>query len=91
MLEDSDVLVRSDVRACMKRYRDLSGQSGVVAYEVSDDAVTVKFRDGDVYRYDYATTGRREVEEMKRLAVAGQGLSTYISRVVKDRYARKWS
>ncbi|PTB29703.1 hypothetical protein [Paraburkholderia caribensis] len=90
-MEDSDVLVRSDVRACMKRYRDLSGQSGVVAYEVSDDAVTVKFRDGDVYRYDYATTGRREVEEMKRLAVAGQGLSTYISRVVKDRYARKWS
>ncbi|WP_035987695.1 hypothetical protein [Paraburkholderia caribensis] len=75
----------------MKRYRDLSGHSGVVAYEVSDDAVTVKFRDGDVYRYDYATTGRREVEEMKRLAVAGQGLSTYISRVVKDRYARKWS
>ena len=75
----------------MKRYRDLSGQSGVVAYDVSDDAVTVKFRDGDVYRYDYATTGRREVEEMKRLAVAGQGLSTYIARVVKDRYARKWS
>ncbi|SDH70448.1 hypothetical protein SAMN04487926_10760 [Paraburkholderia steynii] len=88
---DSDVLLVSDVGVRMKRYRDLSGQSGVVAYEVSDDAITVKFRDGDVYLYDHATTGRREVEEMKRLAVAGQGLSTYISRVVKDRYARKWS
>lgn len=75
----------------MKRYRDLSGQSGVVAYDMSDDAITVKFRDGDVYRYDYAATGQREVEEMKRLAVAGQGLATYISRFVKDRYARKWS
>jgi len=75
----------------MKRYRDLSGQSGVVAYDISDDAITVKFRDGDVYRYDYATTGQHEVEEMKRLALAGQGLATYISRFVKDRYARKWS
>ncbi|AXE97037.1 MULTISPECIES: hypothetical protein [Burkholderiaceae] len=88
---DSDVLLLSDAGVSMKRYRDLSGQSGVVAYEVSNDAITVKFRDGDVYLYDYATTGRREVEEMKRLAVAGQGLSTFISRVVKDRYARKWS
>lgn len=88
---DSDVLLLSDVGASMKRYRDLSGQSGVVAYEISDDAITVKFRDGDVYLYDYATTGRREVEEMKRLAVAGRGLSTFISRVVKERYARKWS
>jgi hypothetical protein len=88
---DSDVLLLSEVGASMKRYRDLSDQSGVVAYEVSDDAITVKFRDGDVYLYDYARTGRREVEEMKRLAVAGQGLSTFISRVVKGRYARKWS
>ena len=88
---DCDVLLLSDVGASMKQYRDLSGQSGVVAYEVSDDAITVKFRDGDMYLYDYATTGRREVEEMKRLAVAGQGLSTFISRVVKERYARKWS
>jgi hypothetical protein len=75
----------------MKRYRDLSGQSGVVAYDISNDAITVKFRDGDVYRYDYSSTGQREVEEMKRLALAGQGLATYISRFVKDRYARKWS
>ncbi|MHB9840679.1 hypothetical protein Q8F57_038335 [Paraburkholderia terrae] len=88
---DSDVLLLSDVGVRMKRYRDLSGQSGVVAYEVSDDAITVKFRDGDVYLYDYATTGRREVEEMKRLAVAGQGLSTYISRYVRERFAVKVS
>jgi hypothetical protein len=74
----------------MKRYRNLSGSSGVVAYDTSGDGSTVKFRDGDVYLYDYAETGEREVEEMKRLAAAGQGLSTYISQVVKDRYVRKW-
>ncbi|CAD6521961.1 hypothetical protein ACFQ3P_09845 [Paraburkholderia sabiae] len=74
----------------MKRYRNLSGSSGVVAYETADDGIVVKFLTGDMYLYDYARPGRKEVEEMKRLAVAGRGLATYISKVVKDRYARKW-
>jgi hypothetical protein len=74
----------------MKRYRNLSGDSGVVAYQVLNDGITVKFRSGDFYLYDYATTGRQEVEDMKRLAVAGRGLSTYISRDLKGPYGRKW-
>ncbi|TXC88046.1 hypothetical protein [Paraburkholderia azotifigens] len=74
----------------MKRYRNLSGSSGVVAYETTDDGITVKFRDGYFYLYNHATPGEQEVEEMKWLAVAGRGLSTYISQVVKDRYVRKW-
>ena len=74
----------------MKRYRNLSGSSGVVAYEIADDAITVKFWEGDFYLYDYAEPGQQEVETMKGLAVAGRGLSSYISQVVKGRYARKW-
>jgi hypothetical protein len=74
----------------MKRYRNLSGSSGVVAYETASDAITVKFRDGDFYLYNHARPGQREVEEMTRLADAGRGLATYISKVVKGRYARKW-
>ncbi|MEP9326466.1 hypothetical protein PPMP20_25510 [Paraburkholderia phymatum] len=83
-------LRRVGMRGAMKRYRDLSGRSGVVAYELSETWVSVKFSDGTLYRYDYAATGRKDVEEMKSLAIAGRGLSTYISQVVKDRYARKW-
>ncbi|WP_410854534.1 hypothetical protein [Paraburkholderia sp. SIMBA_054] len=62
----ADVLLLSEVGESMKRYRDLSGQSGVVAYEISDDAITVKFRDGDVYLYDYATAGRRDGGKSRR-------------------------
>jgi hypothetical protein len=74
----------------MKRYRNLSGVSGVVAYEALDDEITVKFRNGDFYLYNHAEPGWQEVEDMKRLAVAGRGLSTYIAQRVKGRYARKW-
>jgi hypothetical protein len=73
----------------MKRYRNLSGDSGVVAYDIGKDYVDVKFRNGDVYRYDRDTPGADHIENMKLLALAGKGLSSYISRFVKGRYARK--
>lgn len=73
----------------MPRYRDLSGESGVVAYETTPDAILVGFKDGKVYLYNYAVPGRQDVEEMKRLAARGRGLSTYIAQMVRDRYARR--
>ncbi len=73
----------------MKRYRNLSGKSGVVAYALAEDAIRVRFAGSDrVYEYSHASAGRAHVAEMKRLAAAGRGLSTYISRHVADRYVR---
>lgn len=71
----------------MTRYG--SAKSGIVAYELRDDAILVKFRSGEVYVYDVERPGPAHVAEMKRLAVAGEGLATYISRNVRDAYARK--
>ena len=73
----------------MKRYRNLDGHSGVVAYEIAPDAIAVRFNSGEIYDYTYAATGEARVETMKMLAEAGQGLSTYISRFVRDDYGRK--
>jgi hypothetical protein len=73
----------------MKRYRNLEGHSGVLAYDIRADAIAVKFAGGDVYNYTYARPGRTHVEEMKRLALAGRGLSTYISRHVREDYAAR--
>jgi len=73
----------------MKRYRNVSGRSGVTAYEDFDEAIAVLFQDGGLYLYDYETPGEDEVEEMKERADAGKGLATYISQVVGGRYARK--
>jgi hypothetical protein len=66
-----------------------SAKSGVVAYELHDDAIDVEFANGEIYRYDTTTPGPVDVELMKRFARAGRDLTTYINRYVRDRYARK--
>lgn len=73
----------------MERYGNLSGDSGVVAYEIGEDAIAVEFREGHVYLYTTASAGAANVAEMQRLARAGRGLSSYIARVVRNGYARK--
>lgn len=73
----------------MKPYRNRSGKSGVAAYESGEGFIWVRFvRDG-VYEYTDARPGRLHVRNMQKLAAAGIGLSTYISRFVRERYARK--
>lgn len=73
----------------MKPYKNLSGNSGVLAYETGEDYIKVKFHGGDVYLYNYSVTGKFNVERMKKLAEEGKGLSTFISRYVRERYAEK--
>jgi len=75
----------------MRPYRNLSGNSGVSAYETGADFIKLRFAGGDTYLYDYRRPGRRDVERMKRLAAAGTGLSTYVAQRVRERYAAKLS
>ena len=73
----------------MERYRNIDGDSGVAAYEVGPDYIRVQFSDGSVYLYTYASAGSHNIEEMKRLAVAGDGLNAFINKNVKKSYERK--
>jgi len=73
----------------MQRYRNLSGDSGVRAYECGRDAIKVRFANGETYVYDAQVPGAEDVARMQALAVAGRGLSTYIAQQVRERYARK--
>jgi hypothetical protein len=73
----------------MRPYENLSGKSGVTAYQIGDTFIIVEFRDGSTYAYTNSTTGISNIEIMKRLALKGSGLSTFISRHVKDKYAEK--
>ncbi len=73
----------------MQRYKNLSGNSGIRAYELIGDLIDVEFIGGAVYRYDYANTGRQKVETMKALANAGEGLAAFISQHVGEHYAAK--
>lgn len=80
---------RSLPQAFMQKYKNLSGRSGVIGYEVNSDSITVEFDDGSIYLYTHESAGRSNVEEMKVLATAGAGLATFIVRRVRMAYAAK--
>ena len=73
----------------MEPYKNLAGDSAVVAYEIGNDSIKVQFRDGWIYTYNAESAGHSNIEHMKTLASAGSGLNSFISRVVKGQYAAK--
>jgi hypothetical protein len=73
----------------VQRYKNLSGKSVIRAYEIYDKSIVIEFRHAGKYVYNYDRPGREHVEEMKRLAVEGGGLSTYISQNVRKLFAKK--
>jgi hypothetical protein len=74
----------------MKTYKNLSGNSGVVAYETGRNFIKVKFEgESGIYTYNYERPGRVLVEKMKDLALKGQGLCTFITEEVGTNFAFK--
>lgn len=73
----------------MERYRNIDGDSGVTGYEIGSDYIRVEFSDGSVYLYTYSSAGSHNIEQMKKLAVAGNGLNSFINRNVRKSYERK--
>lgn len=73
----------------LRRYANHSGDSGVEAFALRDDAVLVRFRNNPrVYVYSVASAGAAHVMAMASRAAAGRGLATYISQHVADGYER---
>jgi hypothetical protein len=71
------------------RYRNLGGDSGVIAYELGEDFIIVRFRKGGTYKYTYSSAGSNNIERMKGFAISGKGLNTFIDKHVKKKYASK--
>ena len=75
----------------MENYQNLGGDSNVIAYEISNNSIKVQFGDGSIYLYTYESAGANNIEQMKVLAVAGEGLNSFIMRNVRKAYAAKLS
>ncbi len=75
----------------MNNYRDWDNDSGVTSYEIGDDYIIVQFKSGRdrYYKYTHASAGSMDIEEMKKLASAGDGLNEYIVEN-KVNYESKW-
>ena len=73
----------------MQSYKNLAGNSGILAYAYGEDFIKVQFDDGTIYRYTHAGAGHHHIEQMKMLALAGKGLSTFISQHAQTAYDSK--
>ena len=79
------------------RYANKGGNSRIIAYEIGKNFVRVYFSGSykyNTYTYTYKSASEEDIEEMKRLAVEGQGLLSYIMNNVKFKYekdSRKWT
>ena len=73
--------------AMITKYLNKSGKSGVKAYEILPTAIRVQFiKCGKWYSYSYTSAGMANVEQMKKLALSGFGLNSYIQRWVGPMY-----
>ncbi len=73
----------------MPLYKNSSRSSGIMAYTSYKDSIKIVFKDGETYLYSYESAGKKNIEEMKKLAAQGEGLTTYINKFVKERYEKK--
>ena len=79
------------IQRIMKPYQNLSGDAGVVAYDYGPKWIHVRFSESDTYEYTSGSVGSGNLKEMKRLADAGEGLTTFINQhpLVKMGYTRR--
>ena len=67
-------------------YKNIGGNSGVRAYEITPTSIRVQFKEGKWYVYSYSKAGRFHVKNMKTLAERGIGLNSYIQRNARYLY-----
>ena len=73
----------------MTPYKNLNGGSGIYAYETSNTEIAVQFINGDLYLYNNISAGNYNIEHMKKLAIDGKGLNSFINTTVRKRYYSK--
>lgn len=74
----------------LQRYGNRHGGSGVRAWAIDSDTLSVEFVDGPVYDYRRREVGGRCFDAACAAARAGRGLSSCISRHLRDRYAARY-
>lgn len=74
----------------MEKYKNLSCNSSIDAFELADGSITILFDDGWLYQYSIVKAGSENIAQMKLLAKNGHGLNSYIIKNVRKLYDKKW-
>lgn len=70
-------------------YANVGGTSGVATYDHGDDWMVVNFTTGSRYIYTLKSTSPESLGYLKKYAIAGKGLNSYIMRQLREDYAGK--
>lgn len=76
----------------MKQYLNKNGGSGVTHYQIGEDYIDIKFEGtSTIYTYTNSLNGKNHIDNMKKLALNGIGLSSYIAEhpSVKNHYKKR--
>ena len=58
-----------------------ASKSGIVGYVYTNTSMTIKFANGNVYRYDVSEVlDKKTLAEMIKLAKAGAGLNSFLNK-----------
>ena len=73
----------------MEIYKNVNGDLNVFCYTIGSDFIDVQFKGTpQIYRYTYNSAGKENVDTMKKLAINGCGLNSFINRNVKYLYEK---
>jgi hypothetical protein len=71
-------------------YKSRNPNAGILNYEMVRDAIILEFTDRKFrYIYNSIKPGIAQVDQMRRLACSGIGLTTYVNQYVREKYAAK--
>ena len=59
-------------------YKNIHRLSSILAYEIGDESIRIEFVSGAVRVYTYVNVGKTHVEAMKKCAIKGKGLGSYV-------------
>jgi Fic family protein len=64
--------------------------SGITGYKPLTDGIILEFKSKDLYLYNHDSPGKEHVDQMKKLAKKGSGLTTYVNQSVR-KYREKFT
>jgi hypothetical protein len=73
----------------VERYINFGGDQQVISFDIYPDAIRVELMSGDSYLYSENGVGKKNIQVMKKLAMAGGELGRYIETNLFEQYDMK--
>ncbi|WP_206613194.1 hypothetical protein [Pseudodesulfovibrio sp. S3] len=63
----------------MQKHANRGGDSGIEAFRIESDGICIQYIKAGTYTYTVGKLGQDHIDNMKQLALEGEGLNEYIN------------